>query len=222
MEKFASRFSFAIGFLILSLLLLLRSLLNRPHSFAVLFNTCSFSPPCFPVHVACRYCELYKDNGIFASADAAYVLAYSIIMLTTDLHSQNVKRKMTKEDFIKMTRGINDNRDLPVDFVSSIYDDIARQEIRLKGGSAAPKPAAQQLTNARTRQALYHVERKVPPARVCVCVCVCGECECECARVNERMCVYVCVLHSPVDKAEACCLIASHTRNCCALLCAEH
>ena len=29
---------------------------------------------------------------IFASADAAYVLAYSIIMLTTDLHSDQVGR----------------------------------------------------------------------------------------------------------------------------------
>ena len=28
--------------------------------------------------------------GIFASADAAYVLAYSVIMLTTDLHSDQV------------------------------------------------------------------------------------------------------------------------------------
>ena len=28
--------------------------------------------------------------GLFASADTAYVLAYSIIMLTTDLHSPQV------------------------------------------------------------------------------------------------------------------------------------
>jgi brefeldin A-inhibited guanine nucleotide-exchange protein len=28
-----------------------------------------------------------------------------------------VKKKMTKEDFIKMNRGINDNKDLPVDFL---------------------------------------------------------------------------------------------------------
>ena len=28
--------------------------------------------------------------GIFASADTAYVLAYSVIMLTTDLHSDQV------------------------------------------------------------------------------------------------------------------------------------
>ena len=39
---------------------------------------------------ASRYTDLYKDNGIFASADAAYVLAFSVIMLTTDLHSSKV------------------------------------------------------------------------------------------------------------------------------------
>ena len=37
-----------------------------------------------------RYVENNKHLAIFASADAAYVLAYSIIMLTTDLHSSQV------------------------------------------------------------------------------------------------------------------------------------
>jgi hypothetical protein len=35
---------------------------------------------------------LYFSDTVFASADAAYVLSYSIIMLTTDLHSQQVWR----------------------------------------------------------------------------------------------------------------------------------
>lgn len=47
---------------------------------------------------------------VFASADAPYVLAFSIIMLTTDLHSPQVKSKMTKEQFIKNNRGINDSK----------------------------------------------------------------------------------------------------------------
>uniref|UniRef100_H2YAK5 SEC7 domain-containing protein n=1 Tax=Ciona savignyi TaxID=51511 RepID=H2YAK5_CIOSA len=62
---------------------------------------------------ASRYCDCNPHGTIFASADAAYVLAYSIIMLTTDLHSTQVKRKMTKEDYIRMNRGINDSKDLP-------------------------------------------------------------------------------------------------------------
>jgi len=34
---------------------------------------------------------LYFSSEIFASADAAYVLAFSVIMLTTDLHSSQVR-----------------------------------------------------------------------------------------------------------------------------------
>lgn len=59
---------------------------------------------------ASRYCENNKKDTIFASADTAYVLSYSIIMLTTDLHSPQVKNKMTKEQYIKMNRGINDSK----------------------------------------------------------------------------------------------------------------
>ena len=52
----------------------------------------------------------FDSLRLFASADTAYVLAYSIIMLTTDLHSPQVKTKMTKEQYIKMNRGINDSK----------------------------------------------------------------------------------------------------------------
>lgn len=38
--------------------------------------------------------SLPSRQTLFASADTAYVLAYSIIMLTTDLHSPQVKRPM--------------------------------------------------------------------------------------------------------------------------------
>ena len=46
-------------------------------------------------------------NGIFANADAGYVLAFSIIMLTTDLHSGKIKKgdNMTKEQFVRNNRG---------------------------------------------------------------------------------------------------------------------
>lgn len=74
---------------------------------------------------------------LFASADAPYVLAYSIIMLTTDLHSPQVKNKMTKEQFIKNNRGINDSKDLPEEYLSQIYDEIAGNEIKMKASSSS-------------------------------------------------------------------------------------
>eukprot|EP00118_Oscarella_pearsei_P005377 m.24672 g.24672 ORF g.24672 m.24672 type:complete len:1794 (+) comp28667_c0_seq1:116-5497(+) len=81
---------------------------------------------------ASRYCETNPNTGLFASADTAYVLAYSIIMLTTDLHSAKVKTKMTKPQYIRMNRGINDSKDLPPEYLESIFDEIAQSEIKLK------------------------------------------------------------------------------------------
>ena len=76
--------------------------------------------------------------NIYASADAVYVLAFSIIMLTTDLHSVQIKKenKMTKEGYSKMVRGINNEGDFPPEFVSAIYDEISRNGIKMKGGES--------------------------------------------------------------------------------------
>ena len=42
---------------------------------------------------------------------------------------------MSKEDYIKMNRGINDSKDLPREYLEAIYDEIASSEIKLKGSS---------------------------------------------------------------------------------------
>ena len=84
---------------------------------------------------AARYIDTNTENEIFASADTAYVLAFSIIMLTTDLHNDQVKVKMTKEDYIKMNRGINESKDLPREYLEAIYEEISKEEIRMSYSS---------------------------------------------------------------------------------------
>jgi brefeldin A-inhibited guanine nucleotide-exchange protein len=39
---------------------------------------------------------------------------------------------MTKAEFIKNNRGINDNSDLPEEFLSGIFDEIVDNEIKMK------------------------------------------------------------------------------------------
>ena len=81
-----------------------------------------------------KFAERYitGNPNAFANADTAYVLAYSVIMLNTDQHSINIKgRRMTKEDFIKNNRGINDSGDLPDEYLGGIFDEIAHNEIVL-------------------------------------------------------------------------------------------
>lgn len=77
-----------------------------------------------------RYLSCNPDS--FKSADVAYVLAYSVIMLNTDAHNPGVKNKMTKADFLRNNRGINDGGDLAADFMESLYDRIINNEIKMK------------------------------------------------------------------------------------------
>ncbi|KAJ8265237.1 hypothetical protein COCON_G00143360 [Conger conger] len=110
---------------------------------------------------AARYLECNQGETLFASADTAYVLAYSIIMLTTDLHSPQVKNKMTKEQYIKMNHGINDSKDLPEEYLSSIYDEIAGKKIAMKESkehSITPKSSKQSVASEKQRRLLYNVE----------------------------------------------------------------
>jgi brefeldin A-inhibited guanine nucleotide-exchange protein len=118
---------------------------------------------------AARYCETNPHNKLFHSADVAYILSYSIIILTTDLHSPSIKQKMTKEQYIRMNQP-TDNRDkgLPEDFLSSIYDEIASSEIKIKGttkiSAQVPPPHTTKWTDklasssSKQRRILYDKE----------------------------------------------------------------
>lgn len=112
-----------------------------------------------------RYCKC--NPNYFTSADTAYVLAYSVIMLNTDAHNPTVKIKvsvqddslvfvlagahciaseifsecransllmvqMSKQEFIRNNRGIDDGNDLPEEFMSGLYDRIVSNEIKMK------------------------------------------------------------------------------------------
>uniref|UniRef100_A0A6Q2XIG7 SEC7 domain-containing protein n=1 Tax=Esox lucius TaxID=8010 RepID=A0A6Q2XIG7_ESOLU len=108
---------------------------------------------------AARYLECNQGQTEFASADTAYVLAYSIIMLTTDLHSPQVKNKMTKEQYIKMNRGINDSKDLPEEYLSAIYDEIAGKKIAMNETKKLTlKSNKQSVASEKQRRLLYNVE----------------------------------------------------------------
>jgi len=75
---------------------------------------------------------VYEANpSVFANSDAAYVLAFAIIMLNTDLHSPQIANKMTLDQFVSNNRGINNNKDLPRPFLERVYTVIQSDEIKL-------------------------------------------------------------------------------------------
>ncbi|XP_018403612.1 PREDICTED: brefeldin A-inhibited guanine nucleotide-exchange protein 2 [Cyphomyrmex costatus] len=111
---------------------------------------------------ASRYCECNPNNGLFTSADTAYILGFSIIMLTTDLHSPQVKNKMTKEQYIRLNRRNSDNEDLPEEYLSRIYDEIAGNEIKMKSNPNNSRLAGKQLISSeKKRRLLWNMEMEV-------------------------------------------------------------
>ncbi|KAK4744860.1 hypothetical protein SAY87_011172 [Trapa incisa] len=92
-----------------------------------------------------RYCKC--NPKAFTSADTAYVLAYSVIMLNTDAHNPMVKNKMLADDFIRNNRGIDDGKDLPEEYLRSLFERISRKEIKMKEDDIASQPRQSMNTN---------------------------------------------------------------------------
>eukprot|EP00250_Pteridium_aquilinum_P019517 c24462_g1_i2 orf=823-4416(-) len=78
---------------------------------------------------AARYHE--QCPQVLADKDAAFLLAYSLILLNTDQHNSQVKKKMSEEAFIRNNRSINGGQDLPRDYLSNLYQSILRNEIKM-------------------------------------------------------------------------------------------
>jgi len=72
-----------------------------------------------------------NPSGGVMNADVAYVLSFSLIMLNTDLHSNQIVHKMTLEQWLSNNRGIGiDGADLPRALLEQLYAAVKSEEIR--------------------------------------------------------------------------------------------
>lgn len=67
-----------------------------------------------------RYCEC--NPGIFVNPDEAYFVAFSILLLHSDTHNKNNKRKMQKPDYVKNTQ---DQVEVSQDILECFYDNVS-------------------------------------------------------------------------------------------------
>jgi Sec7 domain/Domain of unknown function (DUF1981) len=94
-----------------------------------------------------KFAERFTEQNpsVFPTADAAFILSFSIIMLNTDLHNPAIKedRRMTKDGFVRNNRGICDGQDLPEEMLTSIFDRIKLNPISLKEDDEARERAGE-------------------------------------------------------------------------------
>jgi Sec7-like guanine-nucleotide exchange factor len=86
-----------------------------------------------------RYYIQNKDE--FASADMAFILAFSTIMLQTNLHNPAIRddKRMTREQFIKQNKGISTDGELSDEMLVGIYDRISAEPISMKDAKEEQK-----------------------------------------------------------------------------------
>ncbi|KAK9060754.1 hypothetical protein SSX86_021460 [Deinandra increscens subsp. villosa] len=84
--------------------------------------------------------RFYKQQSseIFVTKDAVFILCYSVIMLNTDQHNPQVKKKMTEDEFIRNNRAINNGQDLPREILTELFQSIASKAITIFGQNGAP------------------------------------------------------------------------------------
>ncbi|XP_048584338.1 IQ motif and SEC7 domain-containing protein 1 isoform X2 [Nematostella vectensis] len=63
-----------------------------------------------------------------SAQDKVLILAFAIVMLNTDLHSPNVKKRMTEEDFIRNLEGTNNGGNFPSESLAGIYRRVFKKE----------------------------------------------------------------------------------------------
>jgi len=90
---------------------------------------------------AARYTD--QNPTVFPTADSAFILAFSIIMLNTDLHNPAIKedRKMTITSFQRMNSGVCDGGDFPDEMLEEIFNIILTDPISLKEDDEARESA---------------------------------------------------------------------------------
>ncbi|XP_058820112.1 PH and SEC7 domain-containing protein isoform X2 [Topomyia yanbarensis] len=79
------------------------------------------------VHFSKRYLDC--NLGSFNSQDAVHTLTCAIMLLNTDLHGQNIGRKMTCSEFIENLSELNDGENFPKDILKQLYQAIKSQPL---------------------------------------------------------------------------------------------
>ncbi|CAH2983926.1 unnamed protein product [Chilo suppressalis] len=90
-----------------------------------------------------RFAERWHStNGEpFANTDAAFRLAYAVIMLNMDQHNHNAKKlnvPMTSDDFVRNLRGCNGSGDFDQAMLQAIYNSIKNEEMVMPAERVGP------------------------------------------------------------------------------------
>lgn len=103
----------------------------------------------------------------FQHSDTIHLLSYSLIMLNTDLHrasdgGKKKRKKMTKDEFTKNLRGVDQGQDVNYDYLCAMYDSILANPIELEVHSSEIQESEESsLSNVSHLLKLEHLDSQI-------------------------------------------------------------
>uniref|UniRef100_A0A7N6BKI0 PH and SEC7 domain-containing protein 1-like n=2 Tax=Anabas testudineus TaxID=64144 RepID=A0A7N6BKI0_ANATE len=79
-------------------------------------------------HFSRRYLDC--NPKVMPSEDAVHTLTCALMLLNTDLHGQNIGKRMSCTQFIGNLEGLNDGQDFPKDLLKALYNSIKNQKLQ--------------------------------------------------------------------------------------------
>ena len=112
---------------------------------------------------AARFCACNHDA--FPSTDAAYILAFAIVMLNTDAHNPltDAALKMSEQDFVIMATAAEATNELDADAVAGIYARVVANEIKMH--AADPTTSTNKSSTSKPPSTLTQVLKFAAPWR---------------------------------------------------------
>ncbi|XP_023262612.1 uncharacterized protein LOC111655436 [Seriola lalandi dorsalis] len=79
-------------------------------------------------HFSRRYLDC--NPKVMPSEDAVHTLTCALMLLNTDLHGQNIGKRMSCTQFIGNLEGLNNGQDFPKDLLKALYNSIKNQKLQ--------------------------------------------------------------------------------------------
>ncbi|XP_072246545.1 uncharacterized protein psda isoform X2 [Leuresthes tenuis] len=108
-------------------------------------------------HFSRRYRECNSES--MSTEDSVHTLTCAVMLLNTDLHGNNVGKRMSCSQFISNLEGLNDGKDFPKDLLKTLYSSIKNEKLQWTIDEEELRKSMSELADVRTDSASHTMRR---------------------------------------------------------------
>ncbi|XP_056252316.1 PH and SEC7 domain-containing protein 1 isoform X3 [Seriola aureovittata] len=108
-------------------------------------------------HFSRRYRQSNPES--LDTEDSVHTLTCAVMLLNTDLHGNNVGKRMSCSQFISNLEGLNDGKDFPKDLLKTLYSSIKNEKLQWTIDEEELRKSMSELADVRTDSASHTMKR---------------------------------------------------------------